>query len=289
MGAVSYYPLNVFIGNRRAANMKFGRYEIRMEYSLVTLLQGSHIQTLHDPALRAAGALFSVLESSFIYLPMDKSEFVAGARTEFARHDKPVPHEFDAPIQYFVNSQLYYTAHRAIGSMWHVEREARYRSTSKHRADVRIAVTADEHSDHAPFNIWVETDHAIDSRVLRKNWEKALIVQRGDSGGRDIFVQFFYRAIKFDRLGTMAAALTRNIRSLGTRMSFVVAYITPGYLRAHEVIDSDLVLFKDASLRVNDCYFHGWTREGDYCHLNERRVDRGIQFTGRAPRDCRPR
>jgi hypothetical protein len=267
----------MFLANGKAASMKYERFELILKYQMTSMLRGKSIKRLHDPARDTVELLFSALEHSFIYLPADKEEFEAAACGEFARHGKPVPHEFSAFIQHFVNSQLHYIAHRAISGAWAVEREVRYCSTSKHTADLRIAVPEDEDSYHSPFNIWIESDHARDSRVLRKNWEKVMIVLGGEGGGRDIFVQFLFRTREFKRLETVASALLRSISvgrsSFSRGMSFVVAYITPSYLRAHEVVDSNLVLFKDTSLRINDCYFHGWTRDADFWLLNER-IDR---------------
>lgn len=254
--------------------MKFSRFEVRMEYLGRSMFQGQSIKELHAPAVDAIVPIFSALESSFIYLPIDEKEFVAAAQAEFARNGKPVPHEFlSAPIQYFVNSQLHYAADRT--GCWLVEREAPYCLTSKHRADLRVAVRTED-SDHPPFNIWLEADHARDTRALHKNWEKVMIVL--DGAGGDVFVQFLYRTKDFDRIDTIAQALVRSIRrainSLGTSMSFVVAYATPSRLSQHEIVDSDLVLFKGASVRVNSHYFHAWKRDGDHWLLNER-VHRG--------------
>ena len=83
---------------------------------------------------------------------------------------------------------------------------------------------------------------------------------------------FIYMPVNGDEL--VAAALRRSFdavrRSLGGKMSFIIAHIAPSYLRAHEILDSELVLFRERSLRVNDCYFHGWTRSGEFRLLNER-------------------
>jgi hypothetical protein len=257
--------------------MKFARFELQIDYLLTSHQEGQQINYLCSPAADAVKALFSALASSFIYMPVHDDELVAAARVEFARAGIPCPVEFfSAPIQYFVNSQLHYTANRAIAGRWPVEREVLYSATSKHTADVRIAVSADRHTDlyHEPFNIWIESDHARDTRVIYKTLQKVLVALGSRTDGHDIFMQLLYRTRDFQKLNTLAAALRRSLdmarRSLGGRMSFVVAHIAPGHLRANEVLDSELVLFRGTSLRVNDCYFPGWTRNGDFWLLNER-------------------
>jgi hypothetical protein len=139
-----------------------------------------------------------------------------------------------------------------------------------------LASTDDAATDlyHEPFNIWIASDHARDARVLYKNLQKVLVALGSRTDGHDMFLQFLYRTRDFDKLNTLAAALKRSFdvarRSLGARMSFVIAHIAPSRLRAHLVLDSELVLFRGTSLRVNDCYFHGWTRSGNFWLLNER-------------------
>jgi hypothetical protein len=170
-------------------------------------------QSLCNPSVDAVKSLFLALESSFIYMPVNGDELVAAASVEFARTGISCPAEFfSAPIQYFVNSQLHYTANRAIAGRWPVEREVRYSANSKHTADVRIAVSADKHTDlhHEPFNIWIESDHARDTRVLYKTLQKVLVALGSRTDGHDIFVQFLYRNADFQKLNTLAAALRRS-------------------------------------------------------------------------------
>jgi hypothetical protein len=157
--------------------MKFARFEVRLDYLLTSHQEGWQINSLCNPSVDAVKPIFLALESSFIYMPINGDEFVAAARVEFARTGISCPAEFfSAPIQYFVNSQLHYTANRAIAGRWPVEREVRYSANSNHTADVRIAVSADKHTDlhHEPFNIWIESDHARDTRVLYKTLQKVL-------------------------------------------------------------------------------------------------------------------
>jgi hypothetical protein len=267
----------IFYLERRGADMKFARFEVRMSYLLTSQQEGWQINSLCNPGTDAVRPLFSALESSFIYMPVNDQELVAAGRAEFARTGVPSPPNFfSAPIQYFVNSQLHYTANRAIAGRWPVEKEVRYSATSKHTADVRIAVSVDKYADlyHEPFNIWIESDHARDARVLYKNLQKVLVALGSRTDGHDVFVQFLYRTKDFQKLNSLAAALRRSFdvarRSLGARISFVIAHIAPSHLSAHEILDSELVLFRGTSLRVNDCYFHGWTRSGDFWLLNER-------------------
>ena len=128
--------------------MKFARFEVRLDYLLTSHQEGWQINSLCNPAVDAVKPLFLALESSFIYMPVNGDELVAAARVEFARTGISCPAEFfSAPIQYFVNSQLHYTANRAIAGRWPVEREVRYSANSKHTADVRIAVSADKHTE----------------------------------------------------------------------------------------------------------------------------------------------
>jgi hypothetical protein len=256
--------------------MKFARFEVRMDYLLTSPQEGCRIDYLRNAPAEAVNSFFSALESSFIYMPITEEGLVVAAHAEFARTGIAVPPEFlSAPIQYFVNSQLHYTASRIVAGRWPVEREVRYSATSKHTADVRIAVSVDEYTDlhHQPFNIWIESDHARDARVLNKTLEKVLVALSSQTDGHDMFLQFLYRTTDFQKLNTLAAALKRSFdvarRSLGGRMSFVIAHIAPCHLGAHVVLDSELVLFRGTSLRVNDCYFHGWTRSGDFWLLNE--------------------
>jgi hypothetical protein len=264
--------------------MEFVRFEVRLDYLLTSHQEGWQINSLWNPAVDAVKPLFTALESSFIYMPVNDDELVAAARVEFARTDISCPAEFfSAPIQYFVNSQLHYTVNRAIAGRWHVEREVRYSAASQHTADVRIAVSADKHTDlhHEPFNIWIESDHARDTRVLDKTLQKVHVAISSRTDGHDIFMQFLYRKADFQKLNTLAAALRRRLdvvrRSLGGRMSFIIAHIAPSYLRANVILDSELVLFRERSLRVNDCYFHGWTRSGEFWLLNERVIKTGEQ------------
>jgi hypothetical protein len=115
-------------------------------------------------------------------------------------------------------------------------------------------VSADKHTDlhHEPFNIWIESDHARDTRVLYKSLQKVLVALSSRTDRHDIFMQFLYRNTDFQKLNTLAAALRRSFdvvrRSLGGRMSFIIAYIAPSYLRANEILDSELVLFRERSL-----------------------------------------
>jgi hypothetical protein len=257
--------------------MKFARFEVRLDYLLTSHQEGWQINSLCNPSVDAVKPLFLALESSFIYMPVNGDELVAAARVEFARNGISCPAKFfSAPIQYFVNSQLHYTANRAIAGRWPVEREVHYSANSKHTADVRIAVSADKHTDlhHEPFNIWIESDHARDTRVLYKTLQKVHVALGSRTDGHDMFMQFLYRSADFQKLNTLAAALRRSFdvvrRSLVGKMSFIIAHIAPSYLRAHEILDSELVLFRERSLRVNDCYFHSWTRSGEFWLLNER-------------------
>jgi hypothetical protein len=95
-------------------------------------------------------------------MPVNGDELVAAARVEFARTGISCPAEFfSAPIQYFVNSQLHYTANRAIAGRWPVEREVRYSANSKHTADVRIAVSADKHTDRPAAAIGEPPDPGV--------------------------------------------------------------------------------------------------------------------------------
>jgi hypothetical protein len=206
--------------------MKFARFEVRLDYLLTSHQEGWQINSLCNPAVDAVKPLFLALESSFIYMPVNGDELVAAARVEFARTGISCPAEFfSAPIQYFVNSQLYYTANRAIAGRWPVEIEVRYSANSKHTADVRIAVSADKHTDlhHEPFNIWIESDHARDTRVLYKTLQKVLVALSSRTDEHDIFMQFLCRNTDFQKLNTLAAALIGKSEEIAKAALFLAS------------------------------------------------------------------
>lgn len=56
--------------------MKFARFEICMDYLLTSPQEGDRISYLCNATADAIEPLFSAIESSFLYLPINKVELV---------------------------------------------------------------------------------------------------------------------------------------------------------------------------------------------------------------------
>lgn len=256
--------------------MKFKRFELIFHYSLTTPQMGTRIKHVVDSFVTEAEHLLAALECSFIYLPLNEDEFVKKASALLQKNGLETPPELAASIQYFINSQLYYTASCAIGGRgWTVEREPFYSNATRHRADLRIPLKTGEYTDDGfnPCIIWFETDHARSSRALYASSRKVLLALGSQAGAHDLFVQFLYRNRDFSGLEAVADTHWRNLlidqRSLGKQISMALVYITPSHLSAPYEFDRELVLF-DGAPRVNDCYFQSWTKDGEFAFMNER-------------------